>query len=69
MALKLSYRPFRVKMADLGISRKELEQATGINKNTISRLYNDIDVSVGTLRTVCEYLECRIEDVVEFVPY
>jgi len=68
MYLKLSYRPFRVKMADLNISRKELEAATGINKNTIGRLYHDTDVSIDTLRKVCEFLECSVQDVVEFVP-
>jgi putative transcriptional regulator len=68
MHLKLSYRPFRVKMAELNLSRKELEIATGINKNTIGRLYNDIDVSIDTLRKVCEFLECSVQNVVEFVP-
>lgn len=68
MNLRVSYRPFRVKMADLGFSRKELESAAHINKNTVSKLYNDIDVSIDTVRKVCQFLDCDIQDVVEFVP-
>lgn len=67
MKLKLSYRPFRVLMADRNVTRKELSESVGINRNTIGRLYNDVEVSIDTVRLICEYLNCRIEDVVEFV--
>ena len=67
MKLNISYRPFRVKMAERNLTRKDIESSTGINRNTISRLYNDVSVSLDTLVTVCEYLNCRVEDVVEFV--
>ncbi|MEK5178468.1 helix-turn-helix transcriptional regulator [Paenibacillus sp. FSL R5-0928] len=55
-------------MAERNLSRKEVEEATGINRNTMSRLYNDKAVSIETLAVICDYLGCRIEDVVEFVP-
>ena len=67
MALKLSYRPFRVRMAERNISRKEVEETVGINRNTVGRLYNDVPISLDTLRDVCEALNCRVEDVIEFV--
>ena len=67
MALKLSYRPFRVRMAERNISRKEVEETVGINRNTVGRLYNDVPISLDTLRDVCEALDCRVEDVIEFV--
>ncbi|ETT40927.1 hypothetical protein C162_26755 [Paenibacillus sp. FSL R7-269] len=62
-----SYRPLRVRMAERNLSRKDLEAAVGINRNTVSRLYNDRSVSIDTLAVICEYLDCRVEDVVEFV--
>ena len=68
MSLVQSYKPFRIRMAERNLSRKEVEEATGINRNTMSRLYNDKAVSIETLAVICDYLNCRIEDVVEFVP-
>ncbi|OMD02547.1 helix-turn-helix domain-containing protein [Paenibacillus odorifer] len=68
MSLVQSYKPFRIRMAERNLSRKEVEEATGINRNTMSRLYNDKAVSIETLAVICDYLGCRIEDVVEFVP-
>lgn len=67
MTLHISYKPFRVRMAERNLSRKDLEDAIGLNRNTLSRLYNDVSVSLETLAQICEYLNCRIEDVVEFV--
>lgn len=67
MSLKISYRPFRVRMAERNLSRKDIEDAIGLNRNTLSRLYNDVSVSLETLVAICEYFNCRIEDVVEFV--
>ena len=56
-------------MAERDLSRKDIEDGTGINRNTISRLYNDVSVSLETLVLVCEYLDCRIQDVVDFVEF
>lgn len=67
MELILSYLPFRKLALERDLSRKEIEAATGINKNTIGRLYNDIDVSINTIKTICEFFECDISDIVEFI--
>ncbi|GGF87997.1 helix-turn-helix domain-containing protein [Paenibacillus abyssi] len=67
MSLIPSYRPFRVRMAERNLDRQDLEENTGLNRNTIGRLYNDKSVSIDTLAVVCHFLDCRIEDVVEFV--
>ncbi|QOT13681.1 helix-turn-helix transcriptional regulator (plasmid) [Paenibacillus sp. JNUCC32] len=38
-----------------------------VSRSTVSVLNMDRFVSLETLALICEYLNCRIEDVVEFV--
>jgi len=44
--------------------------ATGITRNTLSKMLNQHGVSVRTenLDRLCAYFECRIEQLVEYVP-
>lgn len=48
----------------------EIAEATGITRNTLSRMLNMHGASVRTenLDRLCAYFGCRIEDLVEYVP-
>lgn len=35
---------------------------------TVQRLQNDMPVSTHTLNKLCKILECRLQDVAEYVP-
>lgn len=52
------------------ITIQEVAESTGITRNTLSRMLNLHGVSVRTenLDRLCAYFDCRIEDVVEYVP-
>ena len=52
------------------ITIQEVAESTGITRNTLSRMLNMHGVSVRTenLDRLCAYFDCRIEDVVEYVP-
>lgn len=39
----------------------------GIRKSTIDRLKHSQNVTIFTICKLCEILDCRIEDVVEYV--
>ena len=49
---------------------QEVAEQTGIARNTLSRMINAHGVSVRSenLDRLCAYFECRIEDLVEYVP-
>lgn len=49
---------------------QEIADATGINRNTLSKMLNQHGVSVRTenLDRLCAYFDCRIENLVEYVP-
>lgn len=51
------------------ITIQEVAEATGITRNTLSRMLNQHGASVRTenLDRLCAYFRCRIEDVVEYV--
>lgn len=55
------------------ITMYQLSKISGVRPNTISQWYNDDgadvrSISVDTLNAVCKALNCRIEDIVEYIP-
>ncbi len=48
----------------------EVARKTGINKNTLSSLYNEkvSGIRFGTLEKLCKFLDCSIGDLIEYVP-
>ena len=48
-------------------SQKELAKGTNISETTISKLVRgDKDCKLSTIDKVCKYLQCKINDVIEF---
>lgn len=49
---------------------QDVAQATGITRNTLSKVLNQHGVSVRSenLDRLCAYFDCRIEQLVEYVP-
>jgi DNA-binding Xre family transcriptional regulator len=39
-----------------------------ISGSTIMRLQNNESVSTNTLNTLCKTLDCRLPDIVEYIP-
>lgn len=51
------------------ISLSEVAQTTGIGRITLSRMLNrGSNVRSDTLDRLCAYFDCRIEELVEYVP-
>ncbi len=48
----------------------EIEKHTGISRNTLTRIYyNRVDaIKLRTLNSLCNFLECKIDDIFEFIP-
>ena len=60
-----SYKPLDITLIKQDKMRKHLRDEAGISGTTLAPIYRF--VSLETLAAICEYLDCRIEDVVEFV--
>ncbi|MDR1629350.1 MAG: helix-turn-helix transcriptional regulator [Oscillospiraceae bacterium] len=62
----------RHRMADKNIDDVlELMKLSGVSRNTINKLYRNKEVEtikVETLIRLCKSLECKMSDLVEYVP-
>ncbi|MES9857406.1 MAG: helix-turn-helix transcriptional regulator [Sedimenticola sp.] len=54
---------------DRRITIGEVAEATGIHRMTLSKMINQRGYNAGAdnLDRLCEYFDCRIEDLVEYV--
>lgn len=50
------------------ISTYQLREHFGIDSKTIRRLKANENTETKTLNKLCEFLNCRIQDIAEFVP-
>ena len=48
----------------------DIFKKTGIGKSTLSNIRNNknINISIHTMDKLCKYFNCRISDLIEFVP-
>lgn len=51
------------------VTIQEIAQATGITRNTLSKMLNQHGASVRSenLDRLCSYFNCRIEELVEYI--
>lgn len=55
-------------LADKKISLYALREVYGIDKNTLRRLKNNQNITVKTLNKLCSILDCRLEEIAEYIP-
>lgn len=68
ISLTVSYNRLWKLLVDKKMSKADLRRAADISPNTMTKLRRDEDVSMAVLKRICEYLECDIGDICEFVP-
>ena len=54
-------------MKEKGISTYWLREKCGIDRKTIRRLKENDNIETKTLNKLCAALDCRLEDIAEFV--
>lgn len=65
--------PIKIHLSKLLGERKlraaDVARETGINKNTLSALYNEevSGIKFDTLERLCKFLECEVGDLMEYV--
>ena len=56
-----------ITMKEKGISTYKLREECGIDSKTIRRLKANDNIETKTLNKLCSVLDCRIEDIMEFI--
>ena len=55
-------------MKDKNISTYQLREKCGIDSKTVRRLRANDNMETKTLNKLCAVLDCRLEDIAEYVP-
>ena len=63
--MKVCYKRLFKLLIDIGMKKTDLAKAAGLTPTTLARLSKGKTVSMETIIKICEYLDCRIEDVME----
>ena len=64
----IRYTPLWETMRRKGLTTYGLIKDYGVSRGTLDSLKHDRNVSTATLNDLCEILDCRIEDVLEYLP-
>ncbi len=54
-------------MAEKGISTYQLREECGIDSKTVRRLKANDNIETKTLNKLCTALDCKLEDIAEYV--
>ena len=64
----ISFEKLWKTMEKKGISTYYLREKAGIDNKTVRRLKANANMETKTLDRLCSVLECRLEDIVEYIP-
>lgn len=66
--MSFSYKPLWKLLIDRDMTKVQLRDALGLSPSTLAKLSKNEYVAMEVLDRICNYLGCRIEDIVEHVP-
>lgn len=64
----ITYENFWKTLKDRNISQYKLSVHYGVSNSQISRIKKGEHITTATLEKLCQILECRVEDIITFVP-
>ena len=66
--MAVSYKKLWKLLIDRDMMKKELAAAADISNYTISKMSKGENVTVEILGKICKALNCKIDDIMEFIP-
>ena len=66
--MTVSYKKLWKLLIDKDMIKKDLQVKANISWATVTKMSKNETVSMEVLMKICQALDCRIEDIVEFVP-
>lgn len=55
-------------MKEKGVSQYKLTKEYHVSNGQLDRLRKNRDISTFTLNNLCRILDCRLEDIAEYIP-
>jgi len=65
--MQISYNRLWKLLIDKNMNKSELRDKVHMSSSTLAKLSKNQEVTLDVLMRICEKLDCRIEDVIEFV--
>ena len=66
--MRVSYKPLWKLLIDRGIKKKDMCSMAGISPASCTKMGKSGHVTTEVLLKICTALNCRIEEVIEFLP-
>lgn len=66
--MAVSYKKLFHMLVDRDMTAVQLQQQAGYSANITTRLKKNSYVSLESIEKICRTLDCKIDDIVEFVP-
>ena len=66
--MQVSYRPLFVMLAKHNLDKSALKDLLKMSPSTIAKFKKGETVGGKTLKKLCDYFKCKIEDIVEYLP-
>ena len=63
----ISYAPFYKTLQEKGMTTYKLIKEYGISRSLLDRLKHDKPITTVTINDLCKYLDCSVEDIIEYV--
>lgn len=64
----ISYEPFYKTIKEKGVSTYKLINTYGLSRSLIDRLKHNKPISTMTLNDLCTILDCKVEDILLYIP-
>ncbi|WP_371017407.1 helix-turn-helix domain-containing protein [Pseudalkalibacillus sp. JSM 102089] len=65
--MKLSYKPLEITLIKNDKTKTDLRNEVKLSPTIIAKIAKGETISLSSIMKICEYLDCDVEDVVEFV--
>ena len=63
----ISYKPLFMLLLERNMTKTQLRQAVGFSTATLAKMSKNEYISLETVENICKYLDCNIENVIEFI--
>lgn len=64
----ISYKPLFRLLLERDMTKTQLRQSVGFSSATLAKMSKNEYVSLETLDNICQFLNCKIEDIIEIQP-
>lgn len=67
--MAVTYKKLFHLLIDREMTPAQLQKEAGYSANISTRLRRDHYVSLESMEKICRVLNCKVDDIIEFVPY